>query len=97
MSPAGGGTVTMQLSSPTQGNKEATATVNTPGEWETLGFDFSAFDAITDFAEIRLLFNAGTAAAGQSWCIDNLRQGEVTVDPCAGVVPVPNIVNDFEC
>jgi hypothetical protein len=97
LSPASGGTVTMQLSSPTQGNKEATATVTSPGVWETLKFDFSTQSGITDFAEVRLLFNAGTAAEGQSWCIDNLRQSEVTVDPCAGVVPVPNIVDDYEC
>ena len=97
LSPATGGKVTMQLNSPTQGNKEAEATVTTPGEWETLKFDFSAFDAITDFAEIRLVFNAGTAAPGESWCVDNLRQSEVTVDPCANTVPVPNIIDDFEC
>ena len=96
-SPLGGGKVTMQLSSASQGNKEATATVTKPGEWETLSFDFSAFSAITDFAEIRLIFNVGTANAGQTWCIDNLTQGKVTVDPCAGVVPIINIIDDYEC
>ena len=97
LSPASGGTVVMQLSSPTQGNKDATATITTPGQWETLKFDFSAFSAITDFAELRLIFNPGTAANGQSWCIDNLRQTEVTIDPCAGVVAIPNIIDDYEC
>ncbi len=97
LSPAGGGKVTMQLNSPTQGNKEVEATVSTPGAWETLGFDFSSFSSITDFGEIRLIFNAGTTAPGESWCIDNLRQTKVTVDPCKDVVPVPNIVEDFEC
>ena len=96
-SPLGGGKVTMQLSSPTQGNKEASADVTKPGEWETLSFDFSAFNAITDFAELRLIFKPGTADAGQSWCIDNLSQGKVTVNPCAGVLPVINIVDDYEC
>ena len=97
LSPANGGTVTMQLSSPTEGNKEATATITTPGAWETLSFDFSAFDAITNFGEIRLIFNAGTAAAGQGWCVDNLTQSKLTIDPCATVVPNPNIIADFEC
>lgn len=97
LSPAGGGKVTMQLSSPTQGNKQAEATITTPEQWETLKFDFSAFDGITDFGEIRLLFNAGTAAAGQSWCIDNLRQTEVTIDPCKDVIPVTTIIDDYEC
>lgn len=97
LSPAGGGTVTMQLSSPSEGNKEATATITTPGAWETLHFDFSAFDAVSDFAEIRLIFNSGTAAAGQGWCVDNLTQSKVTIDACAGTVPNPNIIDDFEC
>lgn len=96
-SPQGGGKVTMQLSSATQGNKESTATVTKPGEWETLSFDFSAFNAITDFGEIRLIFNPNVVSAGESWCIDNLAQGKVTVDPCAGVVPVGNIIDDYEC
>lgn len=96
-SPQGGGKVTMQLSSPTQGNREATATVTKPGEWETLNFDFSAFNAITDFAELGLIFNPNVISPGEGWCIDNLAQGKATVDPCAGVVPVPNIVDDYEC
>ena len=97
LSPATGGTVTMQLSSPSEGNKEATATITTPGAWETLHFDFSAFDAVTDFGEVRLIFNSGTAAAGQSWCVDNLTQSKVTIDACAGTTPIPNIITDFEC
>lgn len=97
LSPAGGGTVTLILNSATQGNKEAEAEITTPGQWETLSFDFSAFDGITDFGEVRIIFNAGTAAAGQIWYFDNLRQTEVTIDPCAGVVPVINIIDDYEC
>lgn len=97
LSPAAGGKVTMQLNSPTQGNKEAEATITTPGAWETLSFDFSPHSAITDFSEIRLIFNAGSPAPGQSWCIDNLTQSKTTIDPCKDVVPVPNIVEDFEC
>jgi len=97
LSPQGGGTVTLILSSPIDGNKEAEATITTPGEWETLSFDFSAFSGITDFSEVRIIFNAGTANAGQIWYFDNLRQTLVTIDPCAGVVPVLNIIDDYEC
>jgi hypothetical protein len=96
LSPATGGKVTMILSGPS-GNQQVEATVTTPGVWETLSFDFSTFASTTDFNEVRLIFNSGTAAAGQSWCIDNLRQGATTVNPCADVVPKPNIVDDFEC
>jgi hypothetical protein len=97
LSPLGGGTVTLILNSPTEGNKEAEAEITTPGEWETLSFDFSAFSGITNFGEIRIIFNAGTANAGQTWYFDNLRQTEITIDPCDGVVPVLNIIDDFEC
>ncbi|MBU6340327.1 MAG: T9SS type A sorting domain-containing protein, partial [Bacteroidetes bacterium] len=96
LSPASGGKVTMVLSGPS-GNQQADATVTTPAQWETLKFDFSAFSAVTDFNEVRLLFNGGTAAPGQSWCIDNLRQSETTIDPCADVVPKPQIIDDYEC
>lgn len=97
LSPAAGGTVRMQLSSPTQGNKEKDVKVTTPGAWETLQFDFSAFSAVKDFSEIRVIFNPGVVAAGQSWCLDNLRQSAVTIDPCAGTTAIPNIVDDYEC
>ncbi|MBC7775483.1 MAG: T9SS type A sorting domain-containing protein [Phycisphaerae bacterium] len=97
LSPQGGGTVTLILSSPIDGNKEAEATITTPGEWETLHFDFSAFSGITDFSEVRIIFNAGTANAGQIWYFDNLGQTLVTIDPCEGVVAIPNIIDDFEC
>jgi hypothetical protein len=94
---AGQTQVTMQLVSASTGSQEATAKVQTPGEWETLSFDFSAFTATTDFQEIRILFDPGTIAIGQSWCIDNLRQGLTTTDPCTDVEPNPNVVDDFEC
>lgn len=96
LSPAAGGKVTMILSGPS-GNQQVEANITTPGVWETLSFDFSTFSSTTDFNEVRMIFNAGTAAAGETWCVDNLRQGASTVDPCADVVPKPNIIDDFEC
>ena len=89
--------VTFQLISALTGSQSATAKIQTPGEWETLSFDFSAFTSTTDFQEIRILFDPGTVAIGQTWCIDNLRQGLTTTDPCVDVVPNINIVDDFEC
>lgn len=96
-SAAGSGEVVMQLASATQGTKEATAEYTGAGAWQTLKFNFEAFDDIADFGEIRIQFDPGTAAAGESWCIDNLRQSVVTVDPCANTVPNPQMVDDFEC
>jgi len=89
--------VRMILASVSLGNREAEATITTPGTWETLSFDFSAFTAITDFQEVRFIFDPGTINQGQQWCVDNLVQGSVTIDPCMGVTPIPNIVDDFEC
>lgn len=89
--------VRMVLFSPTAGLKSAEVEVTTPGQWETMGFDYSAFSATTDFSEIYLIFNPDAAAAGESWCVDNLRQGVATVDPCVGVQPTPVIIDDFEC
>jgi hypothetical protein len=96
-SATGSGTVLMQLFSATQGGKEAEAEYTDTGNWQTLSFDFSAFTGITDFQEIRLIFNPATAGQGQSWCIDNVRQSIVTADPCADVEPDPAIIDDFEC
>jgi len=89
--------VTFQLVSALTGSQSATSKIQTPGEWETLSFDFSAFTAITDFQEIRIVFGPGTVANGQSWCVDNLRQGLTTTDPCVDVEPNIYIVDDFEC
>lgn len=98
LSPAGvTGTVTLQLNSPTQGNKSVDATVSTAGVWETLSYDFTPFNNITDFSEVRIIFRPGTVAPGQKWYFDNLRQTEVTIDPCAGTLPIPTIVDDYEC
>ncbi len=97
LAPAGAERVVMQLNSASQGNKEAEARVDGDGTWETLSFDFSAFTGITDFGEIRLLFQPGTDAAGQRWCVDNLNQSTTTVDPCEDVLPITNIIDDFEC
>jgi hypothetical protein len=92
-----GTVVRMQLFSPNAGNQSVEAEIATPGQWETLGFDFSAFSAVTDFEEVRIIFEPDVVSAGQSWCIDNLRQGLTTVDPCIGVQPNPVFIDDFEC
>jgi len=95
--PAGSTSVRMQLVSATQGNKEVTRDLTATGEWVELNFDFSAFSAITDFQQVNLLFDPGVAGAGTIYYYDNLQQGISTVDPCEGVEPIANIVDDFEC
>lgn len=95
--PTGSTSVRMQLVSASQGNKEVTRDITATGEWIELNFDFSAFSAITDFQQVNLLFDPGVAGAGTIYYYDNLQQGISTVDPCEGVEPIANIVDDFEC
>lgn len=95
--PVGSTSVTFQLESASSGNKEVTRDVTTPGSWETMSFDFSDFQAVTDWAALKLIFNPGVAEEGKVFYFDNLRQGDSTVDPCEGAVTINNIVDDFEC
>ncbi len=93
----GPGTVIFQLESVSQGNKEVERNIDAGGIWQNVSFDFSAYQAITDWASIRLIFNPGVAEEGAVFYFDNLIQSETTVDPCEGTIPVANIIDDFEC
>ncbi|MCB0519933.1 MAG: hypothetical protein H6577_20245 [Lewinellaceae bacterium] len=95
--PIGSVNVTMQLESVSQGNKEVTRDLVSPGNWETVSFDFSEYQNITDWVSINLIFNPGVAEQGAMFFFDNLSQGASTVDPCEGVVAISNIIDDFEC
>ena len=91
------GTVTFQLESVTQGNKEVTRDLDAHADWQTLSFDFTDYQGITDWASMRLIFNPGVQEAGATFYFDNLNQSERTVDPCEGTVPIGNLIDDFEC
>ena len=95
--PIGAVNVTMQLESTSQGNKEVTRDLANTGNWETVSFDFSDYQNITDWVSMSLIFNPSVAEPGAMFFFDNLRQGASTVDPCEGVVAMPNIIADFEC
>lgn len=97
LAPAGAASVRLQLVSATQGNKEVTRDLPATGEWVELNFDFDAFSAINDFQQVNILFDPGVAGAGTVYYYDNLQQGISTVDPCEGVEPVANLLDDFEC
>ncbi len=91
------GTIIFQLESVTQGNKEVTRDITTGAAWETISFNFTDYQSITDWASMRLIFNPGVAEEGAVFYFDNLTQSESTVDPCEGVVAIGNIIDDFEC
>lgn len=96
LAPAGSTSLRMQLSSPTAGNKDVTRDITTPGAWEELSFDYSDFIGVTDFIQMNLFFDPGFSGSG-AYLLDNLSQTGSTVDPCEGVTPLPNYLDDFEC
>lgn len=89
--------VTVQLKSPSQGTQEFTRYVFNLDGWQTLSFDFTEYLNVTDWTGINLIFNFGEMQEGETFVFDNLRQVASTTDPCDGVVPIANIVDDFEC
>ena len=93
----GPGSVIMQLESVSQGNKEVERTIDEGNVWQNLSFDFSEYQSITDWSSLKLIFNPGTEEEGAMFFFDNLTQGTSTVDPCEGVIPDQNIIDDFEC
>lgn len=95
--PIGSDKIIMVLESPTEGFKEVERNITNAGNWETVNFDFTNFQDITDWASIRLQFNAPIEEPGAVYYFDNLRQSKATVDPCEGMVEIANIINDFEC
>lgn len=95
--PLGSTSVTMQLESPSSGNKSVERDIKTPGKWETLSFDFSDFQTINDWEGLKLIFNPAVAESGAMFFFDNLNQSASTVDPCENVVVIANIIDDFEC
>jgi len=95
--PVGAKTVIMQLESVSAGNKEVERPIKNAGNWETLSFDFTSHQGITDWASLRFIFNPNVEEAGTVYYFDNLNQSEATVDPCENTEPISTIVDDFEC
>lgn len=96
LAPNDASSLTMKLFSPTQGLKSVTVDIDETGIWQDLSFIFADFQSITDFERIEILFDESLESQ-TIWYFDNLTQGEGTVDPCEGVVPILNIIDDFAC
>jgi len=94
--PAGATALTMKLFSPTQGLKAVDVDIMETGVWEDLSFIFEDFSSITDFERLEIVFDDALMSQ-DTWYFDNLTQGVGTVDACAGTVPIPTIVDDFDC
>ena len=76
------------------------ATTTVANAWETLTFTFDsqpdASVANDNVNRIVLLFAPNTNT-GDTYFWDNLNGPELANDPCAGVTPSADILNDFEC
>ncbi len=94
--PAGATTLTMKLFSPTQGLKDVTADIPETGSWQDLNFSFDDYSSITDFEHLEIVFDQNLQTQ-DTWYFDNISQGMGTVDPCAGTVPIPTIIDDYSC
>ena len=69
----------------------------TVGSWTEYTFDFSS-EAAANHERLVLILNAGSATGG-TYYLDDIRWTDdgTATDPCAGTVPIPSILNDFEC
>jgi len=76
------------------------AETTTSGEWETLTFEFDTQpdDGVgnTETNRLVLLFDPGSFS-NDTYRWDNLMGPEFADDPCEGVTPNPEVLNDFEC
>ncbi|MCB0838291.1 MAG: hypothetical protein KDD99_16570, partial [Bacteroidetes bacterium] len=77
------------------GNIEATQNIPQANVWREYTFDFSSASGATDFSKIILFFDPGNASSGDTYLFDNLVANPA--GPCAGTVPMANILDDFEC
>ncbi len=84
---------------------ETEATTTATNAWETLVFDFSneatgtaALNFASVYNKISIFYNFGTTGNGEVFYWDDVEFGGGTPpDPCLGVSPDPNILDDFEC
>ena len=80
----GGGTVALTIAdSGGSATLSATAEYSGSGAWETLYFDFSAFDDSARYDTLSLVFDHGMAGDGRTWHWDDVRLSE----PPPGTAP----------
>lgn len=74
---------------------EKTVNIATPNVWRTYTFDFSAAAGFTGLTDIILFFDPGVETSADTYLFDNIIASPAGV--CAGTVPDPTIIDDFEC
>jgi len=90
------GTLKVKLEGGSSNPIEKDAQINVIGEWVEYSYDFSS-QAAENHNKMVFFFNAGVDTNGEDvYYIDDLRFTELA-DPCIGIVPDLNIINDFNC
>ncbi|MEL6140893.1 MAG: hypothetical protein AAFU67_04680, partial [Bacteroidota bacterium] len=74
---------------------EATKNIASTNVWRTYTFDFSAAADFTTIDRVILFFDPGVETSADTYLFDNLIV--LPADECAGTVPDPTIIDDFEC
>lgn len=76
-------------------NIEGRVNIATADVWRTYTFDFSAAAGFTDMTDIILFFDPGVETSADTYLFDNIIASPA--GDCAGTVPDPTILDDFEC
>jgi hypothetical protein len=76
-------------------NIEATKNITVANVWQEYVFDFSAAAGQTTINKIIIFFDPGVTESGDTYLFDNIEAHPA--GPCAGTVPDPAIMDDFEC
>ncbi len=74
---------------------EMVKNIGVTNAWQTYSFDFSAAAAYTGLTKVVIFFDPGNDASSDTYYFDNIRAEPA--GPCAGVVPTPQMIDDFEC
>lgn len=74
---------------------EATRNIPLANTWYELNFDFSAAADMDSLNKIILFFDPGVTDSGDTYLFDNLVANPA--GDCAGTIPDPEILDDFEC
>lgn len=74
---------------------EQVQNIANPNVWQEYVFDFSAAAGFTTLTKIIIFFDPGVTESGDTYLFDNIEAHPAGA--CAGTVPDPLIIDDYEC
>ncbi len=94
--PAGSRSIRVSALSASRGRRDVTREITATEEWIAVSFNFPDLATATDVSEFEVVFDP-TITGTRTYYFDQLSLGESSVDPCEGVAPVANLIDNFEC